>query len=1069
MAAPGARAWCLWLLALHGAVVCGRARAACDAGCPAAPAVVCGSDGRSYANACVAACAGASVRAQGYCPGDAVRFVPPGDEGSSSSSSGGGGSAGARPGAPQPNWRAARERAAVVTPEVMNRFADQGYVYRGRVAVSGSGVRPKERLQVTTDADAAAGSPPSNSSNGSGTSGGGSTTTSGSGSGGGSSSSSTSTTSTSAATNATSAARPAAPAPAAAAAVVAAVPAQAPAAVVVAVLRVDSKGNLYQKTFTYDPKRFPATSYPPFDPTVGGTVNTSLAAFTAAAAAASAAAAAPASSSSAAAKAPAAPAPASAPAPTPKPAAAPAPAQAPAPKPSPSPAPAPAPAKAASPPPATKPPSSSGSSSSSSSSSGSSSGSSSSGSGSSSSSSGSSSGSSGSSDGSKPASGMLQGAGGELITPEAGAYAGSSGGAVAGAPAPAVVSERPGGGGDEPATTTVTFATDDGADTELLLGGAAGAGEAAGGEPAGEPGVQLESGGGCPRGTAPVCTDVVTGGSRYFGAKTNASAASDLTPIVGLGRVSGVTLYFNATSGCLRGAALAYHAAALPGVYLTSALLGSAASTPAGVVVRSLALAPGEAVVRGLVYAPTCVKYIKLTTDRNASVSVGAAPPGAALFTPAAGRPGGRLVALRGFQDKPTTKVVAGGAPVSAPGVLKQLQLVWGETACTCNVTQPQLPAAVATAAVPAAVATAAAPAPAAAAAAKPAAPAASPAAKPSPSPLPASIGGGGAAKPAAASGAPASGSGRRLAGAADTDGGADAAPPHRRRLRQLLSRLGLGDAARHGGGDAGAGHLGGAARRVLSVLFPDTRQPCPVLTFPFQTLGQINAKAADGGFVCSGGLIGESRVLTAGHCVWDDRDAQGPFRDLSFSPGQWKRDGRVTPPLGSVEWDYVTLFEAYVNDPDGGGLAYDVAVITLASPVGRALGHLGVRGDAGACRPSPLTLTLAGYPGEDPAFPLAGGAAGGCFHDSCTVSFSCGVSITNHTCDSYVGQSGAPMYDRGAYVRAVHTLGVLPGFSVSNGAITITKFLLDNLMGYFVDGGFAPAPPPGAAGGGYY
>ena len=239
---------------------------------------------------------------------------------------------------------------------------------------------------------------------------------------------------------------------------------------------------------------------------------------------------------------------------------------------------------------------------------------------------------------------------------------------------------------------------------------------------------------------------------------------------------------------------------------------------------------------------------------------------------------------------------------------------------------------------------------------------------------------------------------------------------------------------------------------RMLSVIKPDDRVACPVKTFPYDAMGQIKAKASDGGFVCSGGLIGSNRVLTAGHCVWDDRNAQGPFKDLRFAPGQWKVGAKVESPFGFVDWDYVTLFDTYVNDPDGEGLAFDVAVITLSKPVGTELGWLGIRADAAPCRSTPMTLSLAGYPGDDPENPRVGGWAGGCFYDKCDITYSCSVSITNHTCDSFVGQSGAPMYDEENYVRAVHTLGVLPGFSTTNGAITIQKFMLDNLMGYWKD-----------------
>jgi V8-like Glu-specific endopeptidase len=252
---------------------------------------------------------------------------------------------------------------------------------------------------------------------------------------------------------------------------------------------------------------------------------------------------------------------------------------------------------------------------------------------------------------------------------------------------------------------------------------------------------------------------------------------------------------------------------------------------------------------------------------------------------------------------------------------------------------------------------------------------------------------------------------------------------------------------------------------RILSVIKPDDRLPCPAKTYPYYAMGQIKAKASDGGFVCSGGLIGSNRVLTAGHCVWDDRNAQGPFKDLRFAPGQWKVSGKTESPFGFVDWDYVTLFDTYINDPDGEGLPFDVAVITLTKPVGTELGWLGIRAAAPPCKSTPLTLTLAGYPGEDPEHPIVGGWAGGCWYDKCDVAYSCSVSITNHTCDSFVGQSGAPMFDQENYVRAVHTLGVLPGFSTTNGAITIQKFLLDNLMGYWRDtDGYTQAKSPAQA-----
>lgn len=403
------------------------------------------------------------------------------------------------------------------------------------------------------------------------------------------------------------------------------------------------------------------------------------------------------------------------------------------------------------------------------------------------------------------------------------------------------------------------------------------------------------------------------------------------------------------------------------------------------------------------------------------------------------------------------------------PGVLKQLQFVWGETVCNCSIAAE----AAAAADLPQAAVQVA----------------------------------GNSSSGSSLRLAKSSSSGRRLAEASTASAESQRLlEVRKRRLHQLWRRQQLShdalaaEAAQlgmdSGGSDGGSLHykhrlstmlrhasvigLGMDGNlpldaspnihRMLSVITPDTRLPCPLLVYPYKTLGQINAKASDGGFVCSGGLIGEDRVLTAGHCVWDDRDTQGPFQDLSFSPAQWKKDGKVTAPLGQVDWDYVTLFEAYVNDPDGEGLAYDVAVITLKRQVGKTLGFLGIKAEVSPCKTSPLALTLAGYPGDDPEHPIPGGWQGGCFLDTCTVNFSCSVSITNHTCDSYVGQSGAPMYDKDNYIRAVHTLGVLPGFSTSNGAITIQKYILDNVMGYWKESdGFVSAPPGSIGSGSYY
>ncbi|WIA17078.1 hypothetical protein OEZ85_013978 [Tetradesmus obliquus] len=114
-AVKGSTLWLLWLLFLaHGAVWRANSAPVCSSACSADVEAVCGKDGRTYANRCLASCAGVDVSKPGYCSGEKFRFIKAGASSSGTSQH------------PASNLRVPRDSAAIISHAVINRFHKEG-------------------------------------------------------------------------------------------------------------------------------------------------------------------------------------------------------------------------------------------------------------------------------------------------------------------------------------------------------------------------------------------------------------------------------------------------------------------------------------------------------------------------------------------------------------------------------------------------------------------------------------------------------------------------------------------------------------------------------------------------------------------------------------------------------------------------------------------------------------------------------------------------------------------------------------------------------------------------------
>ena len=188
----------------------------------------------------------------------------------------------------------------------------------------------------------------------------------------------------------------------------------------------------------------------------------------------------------------------------------------------------------------------------------------------------------------------------------------------------------------------------------------------------------------------------------------------------------------------------------------------------------------------------------------------------------------------------------------------------------------------------------------------------------------------------------------------------------------------------------------------------------------------------------CTGWLIGDDTVVTAGHCVHSGGTSGSwyPVSSYEIYPG---RDESIAP-YGSCDAMWLASVKGWTEQQDEN---YDYGVIKLDCDVGTTTGYFGFFWKKGKKSMKKYPAAISGYPGDKPLSQWQS-------HDIARVSNNKQIFYNN---DTFGGMSGSPVWfddgTLGPYAIGIHTTGPhgSGAHSIYNHGTRINKEVFNNLV----------------------